>query len=45
MTRLKIAALEWDAKHCNQDADNVRQVTKKINGGLMGSAGRPAFLE
>jgi putative chitinase len=44
---LKIAALEWDAKNCNQDADadNVRQVTKKINGGLVGLADRQDWLK
>lgn len=43
---LKIAALEWDSKQCNLDADedSVRKVTKKINGGLVGLADRIDWL-
>jgi putative chitinase len=43
---LKIAALEWDAKQCNSDADedSIRKVTKKINGGLVGLADRVDWL-
>jgi putative chitinase len=43
---LKIAALEWDAKQCNIDADmdSIRKVTKKINGGLVGLADRIDWL-
>jgi putative chitinase len=43
---LKIAALEWDAKGCNSDADedSIRKVTIKINGGLIGLASRIDWL-
>lgn len=43
---LKIAALEWDAKDCNSDADedSIRKVTRKINGGLNGLASRIDWL-
>ena len=43
---LKVAALEWDAKQCNTDADedSIRKVTKKINGGLVGLADRIDWL-
>jgi putative chitinase len=43
---LKLAALEWDHKQCNVDADedSIRKVTKKINGGLVGLASRIDWL-
>lgn len=43
---LRIAALEWNAKNCNPDADedSVRKVTRKINGGLTGLASRQDWL-
>jgi putative chitinase len=43
---LQVAAYEWVAKGCNAaaDADDVRRVTKLINGGLIGLAERTEWL-
>jgi len=43
---LALAAEEWTEKGCNAlaDADNIRGVTKKINGGTIGLAERIAWL-
>lgn len=43
---LKIAAEEWKASNCNAfaDEDNLRKVTKAINGGLVGLASRQEWL-
>lgn len=43
---LKIAAEEWDAKKCNAlaDADNIRRVTRIINGAEIGLASRQEWL-
>ena len=43
---LRIATWEWDEKHCNEpaDADNIRRVTRLINGGLNGLADRQDWL-
>jgi len=43
---LKIAAEEWKASNCNAfaDEDNLRKVTKAINGGLIGLASRQEWL-
>src|SRR5436309_707971 len=43
---LPLAAEEWTEKGCNAlaDADNVKGVTKKINGGTIGLAERTAWL-
>jgi len=43
---LQVAAYEWVAKGCNApaDADDVRRVTKLINGGLIGLAERVEWL-
>jgi putative chitinase len=39
---LAVAASEWSAKNCNSfaDADNIEQVTRAINGGLIGLSDR-----
>lgn len=44
---LKIAAEEWKEKGCNAfaDVDDLRKVTKAINGGLIGLESRRAWLE
>jgi predicted chitinase len=43
---LAIAAEEWVASKCNDyaDADDIRRVTKAINGGYIGLAERQAWL-
>jgi putative chitinase len=43
---LQVAAEEWTASGCNAlaDADNVRKVTRAINGGLVGLASRQDWL-
>ena len=43
---LKIAAEEWTASNCSThaDADNVRRVTRCINGGLIGLSSRQNWL-
>ncbi len=43
---LKIAAEEWKAGNCNAfaDADDLRRVTRAINGGLIGLASRADWL-
>lgn len=43
---LRIAAAEWDMSGCNAfaDADNIRKVTRAINGGLIGLASRQEWL-
>lgn len=43
---LKIAAEEWHASGCNAlaDEDNLRKVTRAINGGLIGLASRQDWL-
>lgn len=43
---LHVAAAEWDRKGCNAlaDADNLRRVTRAINGGLIGLASREDWL-
>ena len=43
---LKIAAEEWNAKHCNAfaDKDDIRHVTHKINGGYIGLPERRQWL-
>lgn len=43
---LRIAAEEWNAKHCNgfADADSINKVTRAINGGLIGLASRKDWL-
>ena len=43
---LPIAAAEWDAKGCNRlaDADQITQVTQRINGGQVGIADRRDWL-
>lgn len=39
---LKVAASEWDAKGCNElaDQDAIHTITKRINGGLIGISER-----
>lgn len=43
---VKVAAAEWQQKDCNDkaDADSITQVTKAINGGLIGLAERKEWL-
>jgi putative chitinase len=43
---VKVAAAEWQQKGCNEkaDADSITQVTKAINGGLIGLAERKEWL-
>jgi putative chitinase len=43
---LKIAAWEWDEKKCNDpaDDDNIKLVTRRINGGLNGLSDRQEWL-
>jgi putative chitinase len=45
-TCLPIACEEWKAKGCNAfaDQDNIRKVTRAINGGLIGLASRQDWL-
>lgn len=44
---LKVAAEEWKEKGCNAfaDEDDLRKVTRAINGGLIGLESRRAWLE
>lgn len=44
---LKIAAEEWKEKGCNAfaDADDIRRITRGINGGLIGLESRQAWLD
>lgn len=44
---LKIAAEEWKEKDCNAlaDADDLRKITRAINGGLIGLESRRGWLE
>ncbi len=44
---IRIAAEEWKAGNCNSlaEADDVRRITKVINGGLTGFASRKEWLE
>ncbi|MBS0292952.1 MAG: glycoside hydrolase family 19 protein [Proteobacteria bacterium] len=44
---VKVAAAEWQQKGCNEkaDADSITQVTKAINGGLIGLAERKEWLK
>jgi putative chitinase len=43
---LAVAAAEWAAKGCNAfaDQDNIRKVTRAINGGLIGLSDRTEWL-
>ena len=43
---VKVAAAEWRQKGCNEkaDADSITQVTRAINGGLIGLAERKEWL-
>lgn len=43
---VKVAAAEWQQKGCNEkaDADSINQVTRAINGGLIGLAERKEWL-
>ena len=43
---LAIAAAEWSSKNCNAfaDLDDIRKVTRAINGGLIGLAQRTEWL-
>lgn len=43
---VKVAAAEWQQKGCNAmaDADSITQVTRAINGGLIGLAERKEWL-
>jgi putative chitinase len=43
---LAVAAAEWSSKGCNAfaDQDNIRKVTKAINGGLIGLSDRTEWL-
>ena len=43
---LRVAAVKWEATGCNDmaDTDNVRRVTKAINGGLIGLGERMEWL-
>lgn len=44
---LAVAASEWSSKGCNAfaDADDIRKVTRAINGGLIGLAERTEWLK
>jgi putative chitinase len=44
---VKIAAEEWKEKNCNPlaDADDLRTITRRINGGLTGLSSRSEWLE
>lgn len=44
---VKIAAEEWKEKDCNPlaDADNLREITRRINGGFIGLDSRREWLE
>jgi putative chitinase len=44
---LIVATSEWNAKNCNElaDQDNIRRVTRAINGGLIGLAERMEWLK
>lgn len=44
---LVVAAAEWTARRCNAlaDEDNVRKVTRAINGGLIGLSDRTDWLQ
>jgi putative chitinase len=44
---VEVAAAEWRSKGCNDlaDQDQIRAVTKKINGGLIGLAERQEWLK
>jgi len=43
---LAVAAAEWSSKNCNAfaDQDDIRKVTRAINGGLIGLADRTEWL-
>jgi putative chitinase len=43
---LAVAAAEWASKHCNAfaDLDDIRKVTRAINGGLIGLSDRTDWL-
>jgi putative chitinase len=43
---LSVAAAEWASKGCNAfaDQDDIRKVTRAINGGLIGLSGRTEWL-
>ena len=44
---LQVAAAEWSAKSCNEpaDLDQIKTVTRRINGGLIGLAERMEWLK
>ncbi len=44
---LEVAAVEWAARGCNAcaDLDNLRKVTRAVNGGLVGLADRGEWLK
>jgi putative chitinase len=44
---LRVAGVEWVASLCNSaaDADNIEQVTRLVNGGLIGLAERRGWLQ
>lgn len=43
---LAVAAAEWDASGCNRwaDQDDIRKITRAINGGVIGLASREEWL-